>query len=95
MKSNDGNGGSALRFFYEYAQPVAGEGHFIHTYQCDGNPIPSFDGEPEKVEIGNDLDAFTDMLWTSLNADNKVSLFTRFVNLETGEAATRIINKHQ
>ena len=95
LKSNDGNGSSALRFFYEYAQPVAGEGHFIHTYQCDGNPIPSFDGEPEKVEIGNDLDAFTDMLWTSLNADNKVSLFTRFVNLETGEAATRIINKHQ
>ena len=94
LKSNDGNGDSALRYFWEFAQPVAGEGHFIHTYKCDGNPIPSFEGEPEKVELGNDLEAFTEMLWNSLNKDNKVSLFTRFVNLETGEAETRIINKH-
>ncbi len=94
LKSNDGNGESALRYFWEFAQPVAGEGHFIHTYKCDGNPIPSFEGEPEKVELGNDLEAFTEMLWNSLNKDNKVSLFTRFVNLETGEAETRIINKH-
>lgn len=94
LKSNDGNEASALRYFWEYAQPVAGEGHFIHTYKCDGNPIPSFEGEPEKVKIGNDLEAFTEMLWTSLNADNKVSLFTRFVNLETGAAETKIINKH-
>lgn len=94
LKSNDGNGESALRYFWEFAQPVAGEGHFIHTYKCDGNPIPSFEGEPEKVELGNDLDAFTEMLWNSLNKDNKVSLFTRFVNLETGAAETRIINKH-
>lgn len=94
LKSNEGNEASALRFFYEYAQPVAGEGHFIHTYKCDGNPIPSFDGEPEKVEIGSDFEAFTEMLWTSLNEDNKVSLFTRFVDLETGAAQTKIINKH-
>lgn len=94
LKSNDGNGESALRYFWEFAQPVAGEGHFIHTYKCDGNPIPSFEGEPEKVELGNDLEAFTEMLWNSLNKDNKVSLFTRFVNLETGKAETRIINKH-
>ena len=94
LKSADEKGSACNRYTFSYS-PLNGIGHFIHTYNCDGDPIPSFDGEPEKVEIGNDLDAFTDMLWTSLNADNKVSLFTRFVNLETGEAATRIINKHQ
>ena len=95
LKSDDGNGDAVLRFFYEYAQPVAGEGRFIHTYRCDGSPIPSFEGEPEKVEIGNDLDAFTAMLWDALNADNKVSLFTRFVALHTGAAETRILNKNK
>lgn len=94
LKSNEGNEASVLRYFWEYAQPVAGEGHFIHTYKCDGDPIPSFEGEPEKVAIGNDIEAFTEMLWSSLNADNKVSLFTRFVDLATGTAQTRIINKH-
>lgn len=95
LKSDDGNDASVQRFFYEYAQPVAGKGHFIHTYRCDGNPIPSFSGDPEPVEIPNDLGVFTTMIWKSLNEQNKVSLFTRFINLETGEYETRIINKHE
>lgn len=95
LKSDDGNDASVQRFFYEYAQPVAGKGHFIHTYRCDGNPIPSFSGDPEPVEIPNDLGVFTAMIWKSLNEQNKVSLFTRFIDLETGEYETRIINKHE
>lgn len=95
LKSDDGNDASVQRFFYEYAQPVAGKGHFIHTYRCDGNPIPSFSGDPEPVEIPNDLGVFTAMIWKSLNEQNKVSLFTRFIDLSTGEYETRIINKHE
>ena len=95
LKSDDGNDASVQRFFYEYAQPVAGKGHFIHTYRCDGNPIPSFSGDPEPVEIPNDLGVFTGMIWKSLNEQNKVSLFTRFIDLTTGEYETRIINKHE
>ena len=95
LKSDDGNDASVQRFFYEYAQPVAGKGHFIHTYRCDGNPIPSFSGDPEPVEIPNDLGVFTAMIWKSLNEQNKVSLFTRFIDLTTGEYETRIINKHE
>ncbi|MBQ8980097.1 MAG: inosine monophosphate cyclohydrolase, partial [Eubacterium sp.] len=68
--------------------------HFLHTYKCDGNPIPSFEGEPTPVEIDGDIDEFTDMVWDNLNEDNKVSLFTRFINLETGTEETRIINKN-
>ncbi len=95
LKSDDGNGDSAQRVFWEYPQPVAGEGHFLHTYRCDGDPIPSFEGDPEKVAVPNDFDAFTDMLWQNLNADNKVSLFTVFVDLETGEAENaKILNKN-
>lgn len=95
LKSDDGNDASVQRFFYEYAQPVAGKGHFIHTYRCDGNPIPSFSGDPEPVEIPNDLGVFAAMIWKSLNEQNKVSLFTRFIDLTTGEYETRIINKHE
>lgn len=95
LKSDDGNDASVQRFFYEYAQPVAGKGHFIHTYRCDGNPIPSFSGDPEPVEIPNDLGVFTAMIWKSLNEQNKVSLFTRFIDLTTGEYETCIINKHE
>ena len=69
-------------------------GHFIHTYRCDGNPIPSFEGEPEKVALAGDIDALTDNVWNSLNPDNKVSLFVRYVNVKTGEAQTRIVNKN-
>ena len=95
LKSDDGNGDSVQRFFWEYPQPVAGEGHFLHTYRCDGNPIPSFEGDPEKVCIPDAFDAFTALLWDNLNADNKVSLFTAFLNLETGEAeSTAILNKN-
>lgn len=94
LKSNINRENSALRFFYQYEQPISGEGHFIHTYKCDGNPIPSFCGEPELVNIDGDIDTFTNNVWNALNPDNKVSLFTRFINLETGNTDTRIINKN-
>lgn len=94
LKSNCGREDSALRFFYEYETPVAGEGHFIHTYQCDGNPIPSFSGEPDLISIEGDIDTFTSNVWESLNEDNKVSLYTRFIDLSTGEFEDRIINKN-
>ena len=95
LKSNDGDPDSCLRFTYSYYHPKAGEGHFIHTYQGDGNPLPSFCGEPKKVEIPNDIDEFTDKLWTSLNEDNKVSLFVRFIDIKTGKATTKIVNKNK
>ncbi len=95
LKSSEGREASVLRFFYDYAQPLAGEGHFIHTYQCDGNPIPSFAGEPTLVDIKGDIDTFTNNVWESLNADNKVSLYTRFVDLTTGTFEERIVNKNQ
>ena len=94
LKSAGGNKDSAQRFFYEYAQPVAGQGHFIHTYKCDGSPIPSFEGEPTSVAIEGTLDSFTDMIWNSLNSENKVSLFTRFIDLKTGNVQTKIVNKN-
>lgn len=94
LKSNSGREDSVLRFFYEYPQPIAGEGHFVHTYKCDGNPIPSFCGEPETVNITGNIDTFTNNLWNALNADNKVSLFTRFIDLETGAVQSRIVNKN-
>ena len=94
LKSADGNPESTRRYFFEYSNPLAGQGHFIHTYRCDGNPIPSFEGEPEQVAIRGNIDEFTAEVWNSLNADNKVSLFTRFINLATGEYETRIINKN-
>lgn len=93
LKSNMGKP-QCLRFFYEYPA-CAGIGHFIHTYKCDGDPIPSFEGEPVPVEIDGDIDSFTSMIWNNLNEDNKVSLFTRFINIETGEEKTRIINKNK
>lgn len=95
LKSAAGNPDSAQRFFFEYSNPLNGQGHFIHTYQGDGNPLPSFPGEPTPVEIQGSLDEFTAMLWKNLNEDNKVSLFTRFIDLKTGEAETRIVNKNQ
>ncbi len=95
LKSCGGNPDSVERFFFEYLQPVAGQGRFIHTYKCDGNPIPSFEGEPEPVAIRGDIDAFTASLWESLNAENKVSLFVRTIVLATGETETRIVNKHR
>lgn len=95
LKSNDGDPDSCQRFTYSYYNPKASEGHFIHTYQGDGNPLPSFCGEPKKVEIPNDIDEFTENLWASLNEDNKVSLFVRFIDIKTGEATTKIVNKNK
>ena len=94
LRSRDADGSGCDRFTYEY-DPADGFGHFIHTYRCDGNPIPSFTGEPEKVRIGDDLDEFTALLWDNLNAANKVALFTRFIDLSTGAADSRIVNKNR
>ena len=95
LKSNDGDPDSCHRYTFAYEKPKAGEGHFIHTYQGDGNPLPSFEGEPKKVGIEGEIDAFTGLLWDSLNEDNKVSLFVRYINLEDGTWESRIVNKHQ
>ena len=94
LKSNQGNPDSCQRFTYTYENPLAGEGHFIHTYMHDGNPLPSFAGEPKSVEIPSDMEAFTKMLWDSLNEDNKVSLFVRYIEIATGKYETRIVNKN-
>lgn len=95
LKSADGNPDSCRRYTFTYSNPIAGEGHFIHTYMGDGSPLPSFEGEPELVDMTSlDIDGFTDMVWNSLNEDNKVSLFVRYINLETGSSDTRIVNKN-
>ena len=95
LKSANGDPSSCQRYTFSYNNPIAGQGHFIHTYMGDGSPLPSFEGEPKLVEISGDIDQFTDMLWTSLNEDNKVSLFVRYVDLETGKEDTRIVNKNK
>ena len=96
LKSGDGNPAAAQRFFFEYPEPVLGEGHLIHTYKGDGNPIPSFEGEPVRVILTKtNVDAFAQGLWESLNPDNKVSLFVRYIRLSDGETYTRIINKNK
>ena len=94
LKSAGGNPDSCQRFTFDYAQPLAGQGHFIHTYRCVGNPIPSFEGEPETVALSGDLDAFGDLVWENLNEDNKVSLFVRYIDLRDGSCRTRIYNKN-
>ncbi len=95
LKSNNGDAGSCSRFTFSYENPKAGEGHFIHTYMHDGTPLPSFEGEPKLVSIPDDMDAFAGMLWDSLNEENKVSLFVRYIDIATGECRTKIINKNQ
>lgn len=95
LKSNNGNPDSCSRYTFAYENPAAGEGHFIHTYMCDGNPLPSFEGEPKLVMIEDDIDAFTDMLWNNLNEENKVSLFVRYINIAGGTYETRIVNKNK
>ena len=95
LKSNNGNPDSSLRYTFAYENAAAGQGRFIHTYKCDGNPLPSFEGEPKLVEIPNDIDEFADLLWKSLNQDNKVSLFVRFIDIETGNYESRIVNKNK
>lgn len=94
LKSNNGNPEACNRYTFAYENPVAGEGHFIHTYMQDGNPLPSFEGEPKWVGIDGDIDSFTKMLWENLNEENKVSLFVRYIDIETGTYETRIVNKN-
>ena len=96
LKSDNGDPDQCLRFTFSYDNPKAAEGHFIHTYMGDGNPLPSYEGEPTRVTIPtNDLNEFTDSIWNSLNEENKVSLFTRFIDIETGKYETKIVNKNQ
>lgn len=95
LKSNNGNPDSCCRYTFTYENPVPGEGHFIHTYMHDGDPLPSFEGEPKLVKIPNDMEAFAADLWDSLNEDNKVSLFVRYIDIKTGKYETKIINKNQ
>lgn len=95
LKSNNGNPDACLRYTYAYEKAIPGEGRFIHTYKCDGNPLPSFEGEPKLVDIPDDINAFTDLLWNSLNEENKVSLFVRYIDIATGTYETKIINKNK
>ena len=96
LKSDNGDPSNCIRNTFAYANPKAGEGRFIHTYMGDGNPLPSFEGEPTLVDIdGACINCFTKLVWDNLNEDNKVSLFVRFIDLETGEVQSRIVNKNQ
>lgn len=94
LKADEHDDTSVQRFFYEYPQPKAGVGHFIHTYKCDGSPIPSFEGEPEKVALRGDIEQLALDTWMNLNEDNKVSLYVSYISLKDGSADTIIINKH-
>jgi len=95
LKSNNGDPDCCNRYTFSYDNPKAGEAHFIHTYMGDGNPLPSFEGEPTLVDVPtNDIDEFADIVWNALNPDNKVSLFIRMINIADGTAETKIINKN-
>lgn len=94
LKSNNGNPEACNRYTFAYENPVAGEAHFIHTYMGDGNPLPSFEGEPTLVDVPDNMDDFADLVWNNLNNDNKVSLFVRYINIEDGSYETKIINKN-
>ena len=94
LKSADPEGSACNRYTFEYS-PIAGLGHFIHTYNCDGNPIPTFTGEPERVQIPDDIDEFCNMIWDNLNENNKISLYVRFIDLESGKITNRMINKNK
>ncbi len=96
LKSANGNPRCCQRFTFDYEHPIKGEGHFIHTYMGDGNPLPSFEGEPTLVEIGSDdIDTFANKVWNALDDDNKVSLFVRYIDIASNKATSRIINKNQ
>ena len=95
LKSNNGNSESCNRYTFAYNKVPAGEGHFISTYMHDGNPLPSFEGEPKWMAIPDDMDAFAELLWSSLNEDNKVSLFVRYIDIATGKYESKIINKNK
>jgi len=94
LKSADDKGSECNRYTFSY-KPLAGLGHFIHTYVCDGTPIPTFQGEPERIAIPDDIDEFTDKLWNNLDADNKISLYVRYVDLDGGKTENRLINKNK
>ena len=94
LKSADAEGSACNRFTYKYA-PIGGLGHFLHTYVCDGNPIPTFQGEPERIAVCDDIDEETDRLWKALNEQNKISLYVRYVDLKTGKAENRLVNKNK
>lgn len=93
LKSADAEGTECNRFNYSY-KALNGLGHFIHTYVCDGNPIPTFQGEPERVDIPDDIDEFTDKIWNNLDEDNRISLYVRYINLKDGTETNRMINKN-
>lgn len=95
LKSNNGDSDCCNRYTFTYDNPKNGEGRFIHTYMTDGDPLPSFEGEPELISISGDIDSFTELLWKNLNEDNKVSLFVRYIDIATGKYETRIVNKNQ
>lgn len=95
LKSDCGNPQNTLRFTFSYDNPQDGEGHYIHTYMEDGNPPPSFEGEPVKLSLRGDIDALTNEIWGALDADNKVALFVRYIDIATGKCETRIINKNK
>lgn len=94
LKSNNADPSSCNRYTFAYENPKAGEGRFIHTYMGDGNPLPSFEGEPTLVGIEGDIDSFTKTVWENLNEENKVSLFVRFIEIESRKYETRIVNKN-
>ncbi len=94
LKSSNGDPGSCCRYTFAYENPLAGEAHFIHTYMGDGNPLPSFEGEPKLVGLDGDIDSFTKLVWESLNEENKVSLFVRYINIADGTWESRIVNKN-
>lgn len=95
LKSADGDANSCQRYTFAYSNPIAARAKFIHTYNCDGNPLPSFEGEPKTLELPDvDIDTMTNIIWNNLNEDNKVSLFVRYIDLATGESDTRIVNKN-
>jgi len=94
LKSADAEGSACNRFTFKYA-PLMGLGHFLHTYVCDGNPIPTFQGEPERIAVCDDIDEMTERIWDSLNEQNKISLYVRYVDLKTGKAENRLINKNK
>ena len=95
LKSDNGRPESCCRYTFAYENPIAGEGHFIHTYRCDGNPLPSFEREPKRITVLDDMEQFAALLWDSLNEDNKVSLFVRYIDIATGKYETKIINKNK
>lgn len=94
LKSSDGDPSGCNRYTFAYENPKAGEGHFIHTYMHDGDPLPSFEGEPKRIAVPDDIEEFTKLLWNSLNEENKVSLFVRYIDIETGAYETTITNKN-